>query len=220
MIGDIVDIGSAKKTTIDSLLSLLLPLVHVSGTAVAVSIAGESGSGKSVIAGALRRSLEDRGFKTPLLQQDDYFVWPPRTNDRMRRQDIAHVGVSEVRMDLLDLHVGQIIHGASWITKPLVFYQEDRIASEDIDVAGTRFVIVEGTYTSLLTNIHKRVFIDRTYLDTRPDRMRRSRDEKDEFIERVLAVEHDIIAPHGGLADIVVDSFFGVSRRIPAEPRG
>ena len=183
---------------------LLLPLLTGSTSRFIITIAGESGSGKSEVAEALSDVFSEQDIGSVILQQDDYFVYPPRTNEEMRRKNIAHVGLSEVRLDLLDRNLKDILEGKSEITKPLVIFEEDRITEEIINLEGARTVIVEGTYTTTLKNVHRRVFIDRTYIDTREKRKLRARETQDAFLEQVLKIEHDIISSHRSRADIII----------------
>ena len=182
---------------------LLLQIINTEGEFI-ISIAGESGSGKSEIASVLSQSLLERDIKSIILQQDDYFVYPPKTNAGMRRKDIGHVGISEVRLELLDQNLKDIVDGKVEIEKPLVIFDEDRIVREIIKIEGIKVVMVEGTYTTILKNVHQHIFIDRTYYDTRDSRRHRAREEQDEFLEKILQIEHEIIAPHKLRADIVV----------------
>jgi uridine kinase len=178
-----------------------------------LSIAGESGSGKSEVAAVLSRLLaEEKNIKSIIIQQDDYFVYAPKTNDRKRRKDIGHVGLSEVHLDLLDQNLGDILKGKSAIKKPLVIFGEDRITEETINLAGIGVVIVEGTYTTLLGNVHQRIFIDRTYIETRQSREQRAREEQDEYLEKILEIEHRIIASHKTQSDIILTSNYEVKR--------
>lgn len=178
-----------------------------------LTIAGESGSGKSEVAAALAACCTQAGITTYVFQQDDYFVYPPRSNDRARRADIGWVGPQEVRLDLLDAHLKAFRGGAQELVKPLVVYGEDRIDEETSDLATIRVAIAEGTYTTLLEAVDTHVFIDRTYEQTRAHRRKRRRDaaELDPFIEQVLAIEHDIIARHRERAQIVVAADYSVS---------
>ena len=189
---------------------LLLPRIAETKGRFIVTIAGESGSGKSEVAAIFSRLLAEKGLKSLTFQLDDYFVYPPKTNDKMRRQDIGHVGVSEVRLDLLDSNLKDISEGAGKITKPLVDYDEDLISEETVDLEGINVIIVEGTYTTLLKNAHRRVFIDRTYVDTREVRRDRGREEQDDYLERVLEIEHGIISKHKAAADIIVSRDYEV----------
>jgi hypothetical protein len=55
-----------------------------------ITVAGESGAGKSELASEIARLITEEGFNTGVLQQDDYFVFPPKTNHEMRRRFWEH----------------------------------------------------------------------------------------------------------------------------------
>ncbi|MGY6631767.1 MAG: zeta toxin family protein [Wenzhouxiangella sp.] len=177
-----------------------------------ITVAGESGSGKSETAAALAEALGQRGIHSVIFQQDDYFILPPRRNDQARREDIGWVGPGEVRLDLLDEHLAAFKQGAETVHKPLVDYGDDEVGSETLPLAGCQVAIAEGTYTSLLENVDVRVFIDRDWQATRAHRERRRRDasELDPFIDRVLTIEHEIISAHRQRADLVIDNDYNV----------
>lgn len=198
-------VGAARK-----IMKLLFPETAKPQCRFILTIAGESGSGKSEIAAALADLLSRRDMKSIILQQDDYFVYPPKTNESRRRDDIRHVGVSEVRLDLIDQNLADIIAGKAAIEKPLVIFDEDRITQEVVSLSGVHVVIVEGTYTTSLNHAHQRVFIDRSYLDTRATRKRRAREKQDEFLEKVLKIEHEIISSHLPRASIIVTRDYDV----------
>jgi len=180
-----------------------------------VSIGGESGSGKSELAAALADEMQARGVPALVIQQDDYFIYPPKTNDRKRREGIDWVGPQEVRLDLFDANLKALIDGAEAIVKPLVFYSEDRIGEERLSTEGVEVVIAEGTYTSLLRNVHVRVFIGRTFGDTRDARAERAREIQDVFLDRVLKIEHEIISKHRHLADILIEADYSMKELVP-----
>jgi uridine kinase len=167
-------------------------------------VAGESGSGKSETGQALKEEIEKLGFTAAVLQQDDYFVLPPKSNDAKRREDITWVGAQEVRVELLDEHLAAARRGERKITKPLVIYDEDRVTEEEMSLAGIEVLIAEGTYTTLLANVDTRIFINRNRLETLESRKKRGREQIEPFIEEVLEIEHDIISKHITRADIVI----------------
>jgi uridine kinase len=173
-----------------------------------LTVAGESGSGKSELAAEIARLLTEVGAPTGVLQQDDYFVFPPKTNHEMRRQNIKQVGPYEVKLDFLDSNLRSFKRGESPIYKPLVDYEADSITTEEIAVADFQVMVAEGTYTSLLTFVDLRIFIDRDFRDTEKHRKRRARDTFEPFVEDVLKIEHDIIAEHKGRANIVIAKKF------------
>lgn len=177
-----------------------------------ITVAGESGAGKSEIGEALARVFDAEGVPTLVLQQDDYFVHPPISNDRARRQSIDWVGPGEVRLDLMEAHL-QMFRAGARLSKPLVRYLEDRIDEVEVDMAPFEIAIVEGTYVTLLKQVDVRVFITRDYHATRAHREKRRRHESelDPFIDQVLAIEHSIISGHRQLADILVHEDYSVS---------
>jgi uridine kinase len=210
MIGDKLIIKDKHRQAAEQIVERIQPDLVPSRRIYTISIAGESGSGKSETAQAVAEALIRRGFKTLVLQQDDYFVHPPKTNDRTRRQDIGWVGMQEVRVDLLDEHLRQARSGAETIVKPLVVYEEDRIVEETVSLQGIVAVVAEGTYTTVLENIDTRVFIDLTYLQTLQSRLERAREAQDDFLGRVLEVEHRIISAQKSRADLLIDEQYQV----------
>ena len=173
-----------------------------------VSIGGESGSGKSELAVELARLLIENGIRTKIIQQDDYFVFPPRTNHEMRRVNIRQVGEYEVKLDFIEANLRSFKQGDGQVYKPLALYDEDRIVTELLEVGDTSVLIVEGAYTTRLNFVDKRIFIDRTYRDTEKERLERARDVIEDFVAEVLEIEHRIISGHKGLADMVVRKDF------------
>ena len=135
----------------------------------------------------------------------------PRTNHNRRVDDINWVGTQEVNLKLLDEHMASFKDKLTvLLEKPLVIFKEDTITSERVDLSPFNVLIAEGTYTSLLTNIDYRVFIDRDYHDTMEDRRERGRETIDEFSEQVLKIEDRIISKHRSLAQFIVNKDFSV----------
>ncbi len=214
MRGDSIVVEAHHVRAASGISELVLPLIEGQGGRYTITIAGESGSGKSETATALAEALEAAGKSCLILQQDDYFVYPPKTNDRTRRADIAWVGPQEVHLDLLDAHLKAFREGEAVIEKPLVIYEDDTITSERLEIGGAEVAIAEGTYTTLLANVDTRVFIDRDYEETREHRNKRKRNaaELDPFIDKVLAIEHQIISAHKALAQVIVNDDYSVKR--------
>jgi len=204
MRGDIVLVEEHHRRVAELIAERLLDEIRGRNRPTTLTVAGESGSGKSETAQAIANALRTQGITAAILQQDDYFVHPPDTNDRTRRANICWVGSTEVRLDLLDEHLQAAREGANTLGKPLVIYEEDRITTEEMDLTGAGVIIAEGTYTSLLEHADRRVFIARNRLDTMEYRMRRGREDFDPFIEQVLEIEHEIISQHMALADVVI----------------
>lgn len=200
-----------RRAAVEIVKRLLDPIRDRSG-GFSITVAGESGSGKSEMAKAIVDELAQFDIPGLVLGQDDYFVLPPKSNDQARRKDIGWVGTGEVRLGLMAEHVKKILSGVEFIEKPLVLYQEDRIESETMPTNGVKVVVAEGTYTTLLEGVDVHVFINRTFAQTRAHREKRLRDasELDPFIDKVLEIEHRIISENRARAHFVIDSEYQV----------
>jgi len=213
MKGDSIIVEDHHRKAAAGIVPVLLPILENSNQRYTISVAGQSGAGKSETAMAIALALHTHGIESAIFQQDDYFVHPPKTNDATRRENIAWVGTGEVRLDLMDEHLAAFLNGAGEIEKPLVDYHDDTIGSEVMEPGDAQVAIADGTYTTLLNNVMCHVFIDRDYLDTRAHREKRRRDdsELDPFIDQVLAIEHEIISSHKSRADIIVNRDYSSS---------
>ena len=184
-----------------------------------VAIAGESGSGKSITATALARVLADAGRPTVVLHQDDYFVRPPRANHEHRCRDLASVGPQEVDLALLATHVDAFRAGRH-ATGPLVDYPSDSFTTRSLDFASAAALIVEGTYVLYLNDVDIRLFLEATHEDTAERRRQRNRDIDAPIVDRVLAIEHELIAPQAARAHAVITREFAIRSRVerPSRP--
>lgn len=213
MRGDSIVIELHHERAAEGIGAIILPMLAGNDNKFVLTVAGESGSGKSETAAAVANVLAAHQIESFIFQQDDYFVYPPKSNDRARRADISWVGPQEVKLDLLDSHLQAFRDGAATITKPLVVYADDSVEEETVEVGSARVAIAEGTYTTLLNNVDVHVFIDRDYAQTRAHREKRRRDdsELDPFIDEVLAIEHELISANKPRAQIIVHDDYSVS---------
>ena len=215
MKGDVVVVEEHHRRAAAEIVPHLLDAIAASATRTTITVAGESGSGKSETALAVAERLAADDVVAIVLGQDDYFVLPPTSNDRKRREDESWLGPHvEVRLDLLEQNLVDAIAGADTITKPSIDYDANSVTDEEVDLSGVDVVIAEGTYTSLLRNVDTRIFIDRNRLDTLEHRRKRNRGNEvdDPFVENVLKTEHKIIAGHKQLADFVITRDYDVVR--------
>jgi hypothetical protein len=85
-----------------------------------------------------------------------------------------------------------------------VHYENNSIGCETIDSSRFDFCIVEGTYTMLLKNTTYKVFIENSFIDTKSNRVKRARDIMNDFNEKVLEIEHNIINEQSKYANMLV----------------
>jgi len=213
MKGDVIVLEEHHRRAASKIVPGILEKIKNKPTRYTITVAGESGSGKSETGVAIQEELEKHGIKSVLLGQDDYFVLPPKSNDAKRREDPEWLGPHvEVKLDVLEQNLKDAIHGADQITKPLVDYNKNSVEEETISLEGIKVIIAEGTYTSLLKNVDTKVFIARNRLDTLEHRRKRNRGDEvgDPFIEQILMMEHKIIAGHKQLADFIITKDYDV----------
>ena len=213
MKGDVIVLEEHHKQAARKIVPEIIDKIKNKAARYTITVAGESGSGKSETGKAIADELEKRGVKSVLLGQDDYFVLPPKSNDARRRENPEWLGPHvEVKLDVLEQNLKDAINGKREITKPLVDYNENSVEEETVNLERVKVLIAEGTYTSLLKNVDTKVFIARNRLDTLEHRRKRNRGDEvgDPFIEQVLVTEHKIIAGHKQLADFVITKDYDV----------
>ena len=213
MRGDKLVILAEHRRAAGEIAARLIPAIEEKTRRYIITVAGESGCGKSETGRAIADELEESAIQSLVLGQDDYFVLPPKSNDLKRRADPEWLGPHvEVKLDVLEHNLIDAIEGATTITKPLIDYEANALEEEIIGLDGIRVLIAEGTYTSLLRHVDTRIFICRNWLDTAEHRLRRRRgtEAKDPFIEQVLRAEHKIIAGHRQLADVLITEDYDV----------
>jgi uridine kinase len=213
MKGDIIVLEEHHKKAANVIVYQLIEKIRDKTTRFTISVAGESGSGKSETALAIADELAKYGIKSVILAQDDYFHLPPKSNDIKRKEDPEWLGPhAEIKFDILENNLRDAINRKDEITKPLIDYNENSVEEVKISLIGIKVVIAEGTYTSLLKNLDTRIFIARNRLDTLEHRMKRNRGNeiKDLFTEQILITEHKIIAGHRQLADFVITKEYDV----------
>jgi uridine kinase len=213
MRGDILVLQDYHKQAASEIVPQIIERIRKNNTRYIITIAGESGSGKSETGRAIADELVTYGINSVLLGQDDYFNLPPKSNDLKRREDPEWLGPHiEVKLDVLEQNLLDAIQGKREIVKPLVDYDSNTIEDETINLNGIKVLIAEGTYTSLLKHVDTRIFISRDWQDTLEHRQKRKRGNEigDPFIEQVLCMEHKIIAGHKQLADFLITKDYDV----------
>lgn len=205
MIGDEIIYHKGYEKITDFVIEKLAS-IQKSDSKLCISVGGESGCGKTSLAYALQKDIENNtGLKSFIFHLDDYFKLPPTDNHNARINDISKVGSNEVNLDLLDSHLIHFKEKSRILNKPLVDYHQNKILKEHISCNDFDFCIVEGTYVSTLKTPDFKIFMEITYLDTRISRVNRTRDLINTFNEKVLEIEHQIIKPHYKLANIIIN---------------
>lgn len=178
-----------------------------------MSVAGESGCGKTETGKALVSELKKAGVEALVLGQDNYFFLPPEANDAQRKADSTWLGPrKEVNLKLMGKNLVEAINGNDIIMVPHIEYDTNKETLNSVNIKNVKVVIAEGTYTSLLKNVDAKIFVDADYHDTLKYRKLRNRGNEvnDPFTEGILETEHKIIAGHIFLADFIITKDYDV----------
>lgn len=177
-----------------------------------IGVGGESGSGKSVTAAAIAQLLDADGMPAAVLHQDDWYRLPPRDNHAARERDLGHLGPSEVDQPRLRAMIAAFQAGEGPVAAPLLDFPGNRFLEQQYDFRSTRVLLLEGTYVLGLPDLDVRIFMAATHADAADRRRERAREVDTPFIQQVLTIEHELIAPYAATADIVVDRDFAIVR--------
>lgn len=205
--------GWVQTLGMQALQLLSLPSAYDPGSGLTkrvIAIAGESGSGKSTTATYLKTYLEQQGWGVQILHMDHYFKLPPIQNHNAREQNIAHVGMQEVNLALLQRHVWSFHNMVADIVVPSPKPHEDAFEKREVVLEGAQILLIEGTYVLNLKGIDLRIFLEHTYHETYERRLARNRDIMTPFVEQVLAIEHELIQAQKPLADILISTDYNI----------
>src|SRR5512140_1755187 len=92
MKGDIVVINEHHILAARAIVHQIVDRIKAKPTRFVITVAGESGSGKSETGMAIADELEKLGIKSVVLGQDDYFYLPPKSNSAKRHEDSDWLG--------------------------------------------------------------------------------------------------------------------------------
>lgn len=211
MIGDVINLEQKHLDTAENIYRIIKQN-DACPEKMAVGICGESGSGKSVTAFALKKVFDENGIRSFVIQMDDYFKLPPKSNHENRLKSFENVGPHEVHLDLIQENIKAFKDGSMTVKKPLVHYQDNSVTEETVNTENIDVLIVEGTYVLRIDEFDFSIFIDRNYKDTYEKRMERNRDEQSDFVEKVLDIEHNIIRQFKEKADIILGKNYQISK--------
>ena len=189
-------------------------LVHQAPSSV-YRVAGESGCGKTTLAYAIQEALGKQGKVAVVISQDEFFKLPPRQNHNKRKEEFSWIGPGEVDFGLLREKIQEVLDPhVTEVSLPKMNWELDTKEFEGVNCTKVDCVIVEGTY--VLDDLNENevgVFFTHTYEDTREARIARNREVVDAFIARVLAKEHELIAPYCEKADYIITKQYQLQNR-------
>jgi uridine kinase len=174
---------------------------------ISISIGGESGSGKSEVAEALRNKLRAKGLWVKILHLDNYYkVSPDKRNEHRKAQGMGAVGIHEINWEQVNSNADAFYAGNLTPMPYLDLFtnQKDLLYSnlKKIDI-----LLIEGLYACHYPS-DIGVFIDLSYNETRKAQVTRKKEEMNSFRLQVLEKERDEVLKTRYMADYFVTPSF------------
>jgi len=191
---------------------------------VVVALGGESGAGKTEIAEYLRYLLRRQKLQAATISGDAFFKLSPSENHQARLRAFAdhrletYLGPQEVRLETLNRILGHAIDRD--IEEVIVpsdcrTLGSRRYENVPVDLSHVDVVIVDLTYSPLLTNATMRVFLESDYhrriKELKARNLARDPDQDFRFILKVLEIEHEIITKMKVKADFIISKKYDVT---------
>lgn len=204
MIGDKILIQKQHKIKAKKLVPIILSM-YEKGSKYVVTIAGESGTGKTEIAYILRNLLYKEGLRVQIISLDDYYNtnWEDRNQIRSER-GLDTVGSSEIRWDWIEsviqkfksIQQTNLTRRINKFTRSIEFVTFSNL---DVDI-----LLIEGLYTLNIEKADLKILLDGSYKETKTFRIERGKELQSEFRELVLEKEQEEVAKNKKLADVIV----------------
>ena len=181
---------------------------------IIVGIAGGTGSGKTSVTRAIIESLEKKGIKSILLEQDSYY----KRNDHLtyeQRVTLNYDHPNAIDFDLLESHILALKNNQS-IEKPIYDFQVHNRIDKTEHINPANLIIVEGILVLAIEKI-RNLFDTKIFVDTddderilrRIERRLHSRSimfesKKNQYINTVKPMHLEFVEPSKRYADVII----------------
>ncbi|MBF0433242.1 MAG: uridine kinase [Fibrobacteria bacterium] len=170
---------------------------------IVVTIAGESGTGKSEIAHQLRILLKLKGEKAKIFHLDNYYNTSPDERTEVRKKKgMDFVGDHEIVWEKVETHIKAFRAGKK-ATIPFVDLYTNEKDFLITSFKNAHVLIIEGLYATK-ASADLRFLIDLTYHDTKDQRVARKKEKQNYFRGKVLEKEHEAVQSHRPLVDYFI----------------
>ena len=181
---------------------------------IIVGIAGGTGSGKTSVTRAIIESLEKKGIKSILLEQDSYY----KRNDHLtyeQRVTLNYDHPNAIDFDLLESHILALKNNQS-IEKPIYDFQVHNSIDKTEHINPANLIIVEGILVLAIEKI-RNLFDAKIFVDTDDDERLLRRIERDlherarsfesiknQYINTVKPMHLEFVEPSKRYADVII----------------
>lgn len=190
MLNDKITVTKKHTDAAQYIIEEMLPSV---GPKHIIAIGGEVGSGKSTLAYALARKLKKLGYRSKIIDLDDFYKIPPLERKQWRRDNgIESIGPDEYDWEMIN-HVIKDFQKDQKSTMPCVDLITDYVDEITTNFKGVDIMIINGLYATKLKQAHLRIFIELTYDETREAQAYGQKEEMTEFRKQILEREHQMV---------------------------
>ena len=199
MIGDKLIFRDRHYAAADKIMETIKPY-HDRRTAI--SIGGESGTGKSEIAFILRDRYYNQGIRVQLVSLDDYYKTSWKERRDWREKNFSLIGAGEMDWDrlhrVLDMYKTGIQVRTTRINKYTYSREINLWDAESVDL-----LIFEGLY-ALGLNTDFKIHVSGSYKETKDFRTERGKEIQDKHRDMVLERESEAVQKLKEKADLEV----------------
>lgn len=232
MIGDKPMIGEHHYIMADTLFPHILKAI-ANKEKVVIAVGGPSGSGKSETASLIAGLLTEIGIPSYTLSCDNYPHKPPRTNEQYREELFAQGGEAaldeylgtqkEIAFSRLEQIVADFKAGNPSVMLRIIDNPGNYVADDakPLDCRNLSALVLEGTWSNLVTGIDVKTFLYSTPDETLAHRIARGRDPKadSDVLKAILHNEQGKLQNIAdNIADIVINKQYQILRTADSLP--
>jgi uridine kinase len=193
--GDILKINDSHRKRAHLLFDWLRAKYTDDNQKLVIAVGGPSGSGKSEIGALIASHYQQAGIPALLIPCDNYPIRAPKYNDAHRRELFDAKGAEALASylgsedEILFSRLGEI-SSAFLGGEPVVNLRKINMQTCEItdkiptDVAGTKVLVFEGTWSCRIPGLSESVFLATDYKKTAEHRAKRARVELEDAENR------------------------------------
>lgn len=177
-----------------------------------IAISGESGSGKSELTNVLAKELKKNRIVVKPMHIDNFYKTLPleRTAWRTNNGIENVVGYDEYDWEKIYTVLNDFRNDRI-STMPCVDLITEHVDKLTTDFNGIEMLIIDGLYAIKTEGADMRIYLERTYQDSRKAQLLRGKEPQNEYRTRVLLQEHKMVTALKEKANVLVSKEYEVT---------
>ncbi len=208
MLGDVLLIGEKHENAAREILPHILKNRK---DKFMIAISGESGSGKTELSHVIAKMLRKEGIFCKPIHIDNYYRIHPleRTEWRKTHGIETAVGLGEYDWDTIYRNISDFKNGRE-STMPCIDLVTEQVDHLTTDFSTVDMIIIDGLYAINTEDVDLKIFIERTYHETKKAQVVRGKEPQNEYRMQVLEREHQVVQSLRDKADIFINKEYQV----------